>query len=204
MTQQLQAHRGPQHDEYFAYLMRRSAAGDLYRRYLLYPRLARRLTGFTLDLGCGIGDFVQFRAQTIGVDINPLAVAHCQNRGLDVRSMLPDQLPLGDAGLDSVLLDNVLEHIAEPQPLLAEIRRTLKPGGRLLVGVPGLRGWDFDLDHKVFYDEARLVETLGRAGFTAIETFYSPLWRSRWLSKALRQYCLFMLFVAQPAKASAT
>jgi SAM-dependent methyltransferase len=189
-----------QHDDYFFYLTKRSLSGNLYRRFFLYPRLARRLPGLTLDLGCGIGDFLSFRPSTIGVDVNPRAVAFCRDRGLDARTMQPDRLPLADASLDSILLDNVLEHIADPLPILAEIRRTLKPGGRLLVGVPGLRGWDFDVDHKVFYDEARLVQTLRAHGFLSIETFYSPLWRSAWLSKMLRQYCLFMLFTFEPAK----
>jgi SAM-dependent methyltransferase len=192
-----------QHDDYFSYMVQRSLAGDLYRRFFLYPRLARRLPGFTLDLGCGLGDFLRFRPRTIGVDINPRAVAFCRDRGLDARPMQPDRLPLEDASFDSILLDNVLEHIAEPMPILAEIRRTLKPGGRLLVGVPGLRGWDSDADHKVFYDETLLVETLSAFGFTAIETFYSPLWRSPWLSRMLRQYCLFMLFDYGPGRVPA-
>jgi SAM-dependent methyltransferase len=192
-----------QHGDYFTYLMNRSWAGDLYRRFFLYPRLARRLPGLTLDLGCGIGDFLSFRQRTIGVDVNPHAVAYCRKRGLDVRSMSPDVLPMDDACFDSILLDNVLEHIAEPGPILAEIRRTLKPGGRLLVGVPGWRGWEFDPDHKVFYDEPLLEKTLAARGFTAIETFYSPFCRSAWLSRGLRQYCLFMLFTCGPQGSSA-
>lgn len=191
------------HDNYFSYLTKRSLTGELYRRFYLYPRLARRLQGLTLDLGCGLGDFLRFRPRTIGVDINPRAVAFCRERGLDAQMMQPDRLPLDDASFDSILLDNVLEHIAEPLPILAEIRRTLKPGGRLLVGVPGLRGWESDADHKVFYSETQLVETLSTLGFTAAETFYSPLWRSQWLSRVLRQYCVFMLFTFEPGGTAA-
>jgi SAM-dependent methyltransferase len=184
------------YDAYFTHLMRRSRAGDLYRRRWLYPRLARRLAGSTLDVGCGIGDFLQFRRGTIGVDVNPRAVAYCRDHGLDARLMQPDRLPAADASLDSVLLDNVLEHIAQPGPLLGEIRRALKPGGRLLVGVPGRRGWDADADHKVYYDEALLAAVLAGAGFEPRETFHAPLWRSDWLARRLRQYCVFMLVQA--------
>jgi SAM-dependent methyltransferase len=71
--------------------------------------------------------------------------------------MTPDVLPFADASFDSVLLDNVLEHIEAPTLLLGEVRRVLVPGGRFLVGVPGQRGWESDPDHKVMYDEASSV-----------------------------------------------
>ena len=179
---------------YGAYLMRRSRLGSLYRRHFLYPRIARRLRGRTLDIGCGIGDFLQFRPGTVGVDVNAHTVAYCKARGLDARLMEPDVLPFEGASFDSALLDNVLEHIAEPAALLGEVRRVLRPDGRLLIGVPGELGWDSDHDHKVRYDEASLGAALQAAGFAPVETFHVPLWRSAWLSRHLRQYCIFGLY----------
>ena len=179
---------------YGEYLMRRSRLGGLYRRHVLYPRIDRRLLGRTVDVGCCIGDFLQFRPNTVGVDINPHTVAYCQARGLDARLMEPDILPFDGASFDSALLDNVLEHIAAPGPLLRELRRVLRPRGLLLIGVPGTLGWDSDSDHKVRYDEASLGATLQAADFTPIEILYTPLWRSAWLSRHLRQYCIFGLY----------
>jgi ubiquinone/menaquinone biosynthesis C-methylase UbiE len=57
---------------YFEYLMRRSFLGDLYRRYVLYPRLNLHLNGKVLDVGCGIGDMLSYRKNTVGLDVNPL------------------------------------------------------------------------------------------------------------------------------------
>ena len=181
------------HEAYFAYLKRRSRLALLYRRSFLYPRLCRHLKGEALDVGCGMGDMLAFRPRTVGVDVNPHAVAFCRQRGLNAVSMEPDRLPFDAARCDSATLDNVLEHLDEPRPLLSEIYRVLKPGGVLVVGVPGRRGYDWDADHKVFYDEAALRSTLQGAGFSTRSVFHVP-WHSEVLSSRLRQYCLYASF----------
>lgn len=181
-------------EHYYQYLNTRSRLGLWYRRWWLYQRLTSRLRGLALDVGCGVGDMLAFRPQTIGVDVNPLLVSHCRALGLDAREMARDVLPFADASFDSAILDNVLEHIAAPQPLLAELRRVLKPDAALLVGVPGTKGWASDDDHKVFYDEAGLRQRLGAAGFECREVFFSPLLRSAWLDRRSRLYCLWGVF----------
>jgi SAM-dependent methyltransferase len=182
------------HEEYFHYLNRRSTLGRLYRRHVLYPRLTGMLEGRCLDVGCGLGDMLSFHDGTVGVDVNAHTVAYCQNLGLDARVMEPDKLPLGDGEFDSALLDNVLEHLLDPQPLLQEIRRVLRKGGPLLVGVPGIKGWASDADHKVFYDEGALRQRVESAGFESVRTIHMPLWRSEFLSRRLRQYCVYSMF----------
>jgi SAM-dependent methyltransferase len=182
------------HDIYFDYLMRRSRLGQFYRRHLLYPRLVKRLRGRLLDVGCGIGDMISFHQDSVGVDINQRTVDYCRQRGAEAYVMEPDRLPFAESTFDSLLLDNVLEHIAEPEPLLAEARRVLRPGGRLLVGVPGQRGWDSDPDHKVHYDEAALVTRMAASGFRIKELFHTPMFRSAWLSDRVRQYCIYGVF----------
>ncbi len=182
------------HDQYFSYLMHRSRLGELYRKYWLYPRLSRRLTGSALDIGCGIGDMLAFRPGTVGVDVNSRTVEYCCQRGLDAHLMQPDTLPFQASTFDSALLDNVLEHIAEPDRLLGEVLRVVRPGGHLLVGVPGIRGWHSDLDHKIFYDEKNLRSRLEKNGFVHVETFHAPLLKSAWLARRLRQYCIYGVF----------
>lgn len=181
-------------DEYFDYLSRRSRLGALYRRNWLYPQLSQRLLGRTLDVGCGIGDMLVYRNDTVGVDINPRTVAFCQARGAQAHLMRPNELPFDAGEFDSALLDNVLEHLAEPAPLLGEIHRVLATNGRLLIGVPGRKGWASDPDHKIAYDEGALVDTGRHHGFRHLETFHSPLWRSAWLDRTLRQYCIYAAF----------
>jgi SAM-dependent methyltransferase len=184
----------PSDEEYFRYLTQRSTLGFLYRKYYLYPRLSRQISGLTLDIGCGIGDFLKFRPNTIGVDVNPKLVQYCQSRQLDVRLMSPDSLPFENSSFDSVVLDNVLEHIANPKEILAEIARVLKPRGKLLVGVPGIAGYNSDPDHKVFYDKSKLVDTCEASQLVFASNFYAPI-ESSSLSESMSQYCLYATFV---------
>ena len=102
-------------------------------------------------------------------------------------------LPSPDLSYDSVVLDNVLEHIAEPRPLLEEIRRVLVPDGVVVIGVPGRRGFAADPDHKVFYDEQALARALEASQFTCTRVLYMPVGWS-FLNSRLRQYCLYGVF----------
>src|SRR5688500_1395110 len=130
-----------EHAEYFNYLRGRRLTGLLYRKLWLYPRLMRHLSGRVLDVGCGIGDLLAARRGSVGVDINPLLVDWCRRRGLEAKVMEDGRIPFADHSFDSATLDNVLEHVLAPTLLLAEIRRVLVPGGTLIVGVPGIRGF---------------------------------------------------------------
>jgi SAM-dependent methyltransferase len=182
-----------QHDAYFEYLKSRGRLALLYRRLWLYPRIARHLRGRALDVGCGIGDMLRFRANTVGADINPKLVDHCRSLGLTAYAMTPDRLPFESGSFDSVILDNVLEHIAAPQPLLAEIHRVLPAGGSFVVGVPGQLGYESDPDHKRYYSELQLHACMRTAGFANVAVLYSPF-RCSALSSRLRFYALYGVY----------
>ena len=182
-----------EHEPYYRYLKGRSVLGLFYRRWLLYPRICRRLKGKVLDVGCGIGDMLSFRAGTVGVDVNPLLVEHCRSRGLEAHLSQSDRLPFSDRSFDGALLDNVLEHLPDPRAVLSEIGRVLVPRGRLVVGIPGWQGYRRDSDHKVFYDEESLVLCLAASGFAVTEMFFTPF-RSRVLDRVLPQYCVYGVF----------
>ncbi len=184
-------------NEYFSYLKTRSTLGQLYRRHWLYPRLCRQLSGKVLDIGFGLGDMLAFRPNTVGADVNPHAVAWAKQRKMDAHLILNGKLPFEDGVFDGVIMDNVLEHILNPQDLLVEVRRVLKMDGVFLVGVPGLKGFASDPDHKVFYDKSALGVCLSNAGFLMQRTFWMPL-KWKWLDSNLSQYCLYGLF--RPSK----
>lgn len=74
------------------------------------------------------------------------------------------ELPVEDHSFDLVLCTEVLEHVAEPAVVLAELRRVLAPGGRLAVTVPmvgELHEEPFDFYRYTGYGVGRLAEAAG-------------------------------------------
>jgi SAM-dependent methyltransferase len=181
---------------YHSYLLRRSRLGALYRQHLLYPTLTRQLRGRVLDVGCGIGDFLRFRPDSVGVDINPHNVDYCRRTGLEAHTA-SNSLPFANETFDGVMLDNVLEHIVQPETMLAEIRRVLKPGGIFIVGVPGRKGYESDPDHKRFYAATDLETVVNAAGFRYRRLLRMPL-PLPFLDRILAQYCLYGIFAKTP------
>ena len=94
-----------------------------------------------LDLGCGAGRFLAalHDADPVGVEIAQAALDRAARNapGADLRLLEPDgSLPLEHASVDLVWCSEVLEHVPDTAHLLLEVRRVLRPGGRLLVTVP--------------------------------------------------------------------
>jgi SAM-dependent methyltransferase len=96
-----------------------------------------------LDLGCGAGRFLKALrdagAEPVGVELAEAAAQRSRVNapGVDVRLVAPDgSLPLGHGELDLVWCSETLEHIPDVAETLNEIRRVLRPEGRLLVTVP--------------------------------------------------------------------
>ena len=107
--------------------------------------LGQEFTGEILDLGCGDGSLVTLLNQkpgihATGIDINPMG----DQPGIDFEN---DALPFADETFDILIMYSVIEHIYNPGHILTEIRRILKPGGRIIVITP-----NFDLSHLFFCD----------------------------------------------------
>lgn len=180
-------------ENYSDYLKNRSFLSYLYRTYFLYPSLSKYLDGKTLDVGCGIGDFLNYSPNSEGVDVNPALVNYCKSHNLNARIMEFDVLPYLSNSFDSIVLDNVLEHLENPSPLLFEIERVLVKGGVLIIGVPGSKGYKRDSDHKHFYDELQLVELLKKHNFEKLDIFGRPF-NLPFLDSILSSYCLYGIF----------
>jgi ArsR family transcriptional regulator len=94
------------------------------------------------DLGCGTGQLTSalapFVRRVIAVDQSRAMLAAARSRlrehgNVEIRSGDLEQLPIEDRELDAAVLLLVLHYVAEPASVLAQARRALKPGGRLLV-----------------------------------------------------------------------
>ncbi|HEX4719612.1 MAG TPA: methyltransferase domain-containing protein [Thermoleophilaceae bacterium] len=100
-----------------------------------------------LDVGCGAGNSYApaLAARTgsyTGVDVSHEAVERARAAGLDAH-LIDDasSLPFEDGAFDLVVCIEVLEHLFSPGGAVAEIRRLLAPGGRLVVSVPNAAYW---------------------------------------------------------------
>lgn len=101
--------------------------------------LHQHASGDLLDLGCGnVPLFASYRSLvTKSVCADWWYTLH-KNEHLDLIVDLTQKLPFADCSFDSVLLTDVLEHIAEPMQLMREVSRIMRMGGKVIVGVPFL------------------------------------------------------------------
>lgn len=151
------------------------------RRFV--PSFAGKRVG---DFGCGFE--ASFARTLIGqaaeLTLVDVALADDLKRDARVRVIegaLPAALSaLPSGSLDVAMAVSVVEHVAEPALLLAELRRLLAPGGLALINVPSWRGKRYlELaafrlglapaeemdDHKMYYDVRDLWPMLVAAGF---------------------------------------
>ncbi|UPK75596.1 class I SAM-dependent methyltransferase [Nocardioidaceae bacterium SCSIO 66511] len=143
---------GPAHrraNDYDAFAAAYSAENDDSVANAYYERpamleLAGDVAGRSvLDAGCGSGSLsaaLRDRGATVaGIDVSARMLDLARERlGGDVElrvSDLDDRLPFDDASFDDVIASLVLHYLEDWTAALAETRRVLKPGGRLLVSV---------------------------------------------------------------------
>ncbi len=95
-----------------------------------------------LDVGCSAGfiadSLASAGARTTGVDIDEPGLAKARARfgdQVDFRLGRGEALPLDDESVDVVVLNHIYEHVVDPEGVLADIRRVLRPGGVLYAGL---------------------------------------------------------------------
>lgn len=91
------------------------------------------LEGGVLELGSGAGFFAELFPQAITSE-----VFLCEG----IRAVADARrLPFADGSLRAIVMTDVMHHIPDPQDFLAEARRTLKRGGRILMVEPWVSAW---------------------------------------------------------------
>lgn len=95
-----------------------------------------------LDLGCGDGSNLGWLrphfSRLYGSDYNLLRLMRAARLGIDARLFMADinDYPAMNDSFDVIYFNHVLEHIPDDAAALREVRRILKPGGLLILGVP--------------------------------------------------------------------
>jgi len=97
-----------------------------------------------LDAGCGVGYGTRLLAEAgaseaVGVDLSDDALDRARSGGgAGTRFVVGDllDLPFEDEAFDVVVSFEAIEHVAEPEQVLAELARVLRPDGLLIVSTP--------------------------------------------------------------------
>lgn len=116
---------------------------DLIERYV--PLAGRRV----LDLGCGVGEYVRAFARrggtAFGIDIASARLTEARRRdranpergsAAGLLAAAGETLPFGNESMDVIVLNEVIEHVADERQTLAEVARVLAPGGTCVIYAP--------------------------------------------------------------------
>ncbi len=155
----------------------------------LHTRLAAALHGVldrqpaprVLDAGCGTGGLLARlgdRAAWVGLDASAAALDLAQRKTpAPLACGSVDALPFADASFDAAVAADLLCHRAvSPPQALAELRRVLRPGGRLVINMPAFAWLASAHDRRVHNARRQTASELGAmlraAGFDTVRTRY--------------------------------
>lgn len=136
-----------------------------------------------LDVGCGLGDDAAAMAKlvspggaVVGIDgsramVEAARARHDGVEGLSFEVADAAALPFGDATFDACRIDRVLQHIANPAPVVREMARVMRPGGVLVA---------YDNDW-----ETLTVDSPDRALTRTVLNAWSDRFPSGWIGRQL-------------------
>lgn len=164
--------------EFFGhYLKYTSVAHSLWRAYECERFAKEKLKGPVLDLGCGDGFFAEtvFGHLSTGIDLDKGEVGRAVKRGAydQALAVSATDMPFKNNTYNTVISNCVMEHIPNIDGVLSEVKRVLKPGGRLLTSVPS-EYWD----NNSFYQKI----------FNAVGFNQAAQWYNRTLNKVSKHY----------------
>ena len=122
------------------------------QRQQTLERLALQPGEKVFDIGCGVGFLAHELAlkvgetgKVVGIDQNPEMIRHSQQRceglpQIEFNEGDASQLPAEDQAFDAVSCTQVLLYVKDVSKVLTEMRRILKPGGRLVIVETDWRG----------------------------------------------------------------
>ena len=197
------------HRRYEAWFEHHRAA---YVSELLALRPFVPYTGRGLEIGVGSGRFAAPLGVAVGVDPAPEMLAYARARGVEGVEGVAEALPFAAGSFAFALVVTTICFVDSPAQMLAEARRVLKPGGRLIVGFidrASSLGQDY-LAHQAenvfyraatFYSAAEVEGLLLARGFAIdawAQTLARPLAETREIEPLRAGYgaCAFVVVAA--------
>ena len=166
-------------------------------------------TGKTvLDVACAMGGFVslcrRYSAFAFGVDISQYALMEARKTSgaQYVQADVASNLPFGSDSVNILTAFDLIEHIEEPNQLIAEFQRVLKPQGWLFISTPNPMSfkrlfvgtaWNYDETHVRFYAVRTLIKLLNQYNFDVIQVTFFTESRFEWAEVILKVLSVFKL-----------
>jgi len=177
--------------------LRERARADLAERciYWLRALLAhQRPPARLLEIGASHGGFLRLAQlagfDATGLELSPSVVRFARDTfGVDMRLGPLEAADIPDRSFDVVAAFDVLEHFADPEAALREIRRVVRPGGTVLLQTPEYSGADAQAllaagdpflahlrapEHVFLFSKRGAAQLLERTGFAHV-SFQQPI-----------------------------
>ncbi len=107
--------------------------------------------GPVLDVGCGSSRIIaSLPPRSVATDVLLRKLRHARRFGKPLVQSSGFALPFADESFTCVLCSQVIEHVPKTSPILDELCRVLKPGGRLVLGTPDYANWQWVWIEKLY------------------------------------------------------
>jgi len=128
-------------------------AGQERRMEMILNAAGERVSGRVLENGCGVGMYVEkitpHSRTVIGLEFDFERTVEASLRAEHIVNAAGEGLPFPDESFDLILSHEVIEHVLDDRIALAEMVRTLKPSGRIILFCPN-RGYPFET-HGIYW-----------------------------------------------------
>jgi dolichol-phosphate mannosyltransferase len=107
--------------------------------------------GPVLDVGCGSSRIIaSLPPGSVATDILIRKLRYARRFGMALVQSSGFALPFADGSFPCVLCSQLIEHVPKTSPILDELCRVLKPGGRLVLGTPDYANWQWVYIEKLY------------------------------------------------------
>ena len=157
-----------------------------FKHFEPYLEIIRKykISGKALDIGCGAGHLLKLLSnkglEAEGIDVSPVLIKALKLDGFKVNCYEIGDKKLEKSKYDLITLNQVLEHIVDPEEFVKELNKLLKKKGHIIIAVPYIYGlvpqilrskW-YGLgygQHLNFFSQESLKILFERNGFEIIE-----------------------------------
>ncbi len=153
-------------------------------RYVLAAEAVRGLKVLDLAAGSGYGARLleSSASRVVSVDLERLGLS-VEHGGVQADAM---RLPFRDASFDAVVCFEAIEHVSDPERLIAEVRRVLREPAIFIVSTPDREIYTDRAGHENPFHIAEMTraefESRLRAQFRHVQVFGQGLWAGSWMT----------------------